>query len=187
MIIACDEQNLAVLCSKRDRKGEDELYTRYAARLYALCLRYCNNQDEAMDMVQETFIKALDNISSFTYKGNGSLYSWIKRIAINLAVNKIKRQKIRFVPFDHLKVDAVDDPSCDTVLSIPESSLLKIISELPERERMIFNMYCIDGYSHKDIATALNITEKGSASILSKAKAQLRVKITDYIKQTDSR
>ena len=140
-----------------------------------------------MDMVQETFIKALDNISSFTYKGNGSLYSWIKKIAINLAINKITRQKIRLVPFDQLTVDAVDDSLCDTVISIPEGTLLKMISELPERERTIFNMYCIDGYSHKDIATSLNITEKGSASILSKAKAQLRVKITDYIKQTESR
>lgn len=181
-----DEQSLAGLCSEHCRKAEDELYTRYAGRLYALCLRYCDNPDDARDLMQETFIKALDNISSFTYRGEGSLYAWIRRIGVNLAINRMKARRLKFIPFEMSGVEAVDDdPPDESAAQVPERVLLQMISELPAMKRTVFNMFCIDEYSHREIAKALGITEKGSASILSRAKAQLRERIRNYIRELE--
>lgn len=182
-----NEQGLTRLCSEHNRWAEDELYRRYAARIYALCLRYTDDEDDAKDLMQETFIKAFGNITSFSYRGEGSLSAWLSRIAVNLAVNELKRHKIRFLNLDVLRHDIADEPPEEMVARISEETLLKMISELRPMRRIVFNMFCIDGYSHKEIAIALSITEKGSASILSKAKAQLKEKITHYIKQTERR
>lgn len=182
-----DEQSLVRLCSEHNQWGEDELYKRYAAKIYALCLRYTNSEEDAKDLMQETFIKALDNISSFAYRDEGSLSAWLSRIAVNLAINEVKRHKMRYLSLDFLSHDIADEPSRDLVAGITEEILLKMISELRPMRRFVFNMFCIDGYSHKEIATSLNITEKGSASILSKARAQLKEKITNYIKQAEKR
>ena len=182
-----DDRSLAGLCVEHNPKAEEELYTRYAARLYALCLRYCDNPDDAKDLLQDAFIKVLDKISSFSYRGEGSLYAWIRRITVNMAVNRIKRHRLRFVPLELSRVDTADEASDDLIPQIPERVLLKMISGLPQMQRAIFNMYCIDEYSHEEIARELGISEKGSASILSKAKAQLRIKVKDYIKQSLSR
>lgn len=182
-----DEQNLASLCTQHDRKAEDELYTRYAGRIYALCLRYCDDRDDARDLLQETFIKALGNIATFRYRGEGSLYAWIRRIAVNMALNKIRARRFRFIPLDLSGADAAEDPPDESVSMVPERELLRMISELPEMKRAVFNMYCIDDYSHSEIAEALGITEKGSASILSKAKAQIRERVRDYIRHSEIR
>lgn len=182
-----DEKSLARSCSEHNRKAEDELYTRYAGRIYALCLRYCDNQDDAKDLMQEAFIKALDNISSFTYRGEGSLYAWLRRIAVNMAINRIKSRKFKFIPIDMFKGNAVDDPPDESASLVPERVLLKMISELPEMKRSVFNMFCIDEYSHSEIARELGITEKGSASILSKAKTLLRERIREYIDKSRMR
>ena len=180
-----DEQSLARLCSEHDRKAEEELYTRYAGRLYALCLRYSSNPDDAKDLMQDALIKALNSIGTFKYRGNGSLYAWIKRITVNMAINKVTRQKLHFIPFDAFRMDRADDADDDSAGMVPEKVLLKMISELSPMKRAVFNMFCIDGYSHSEIAHELGITENGSASILSKAKTQLKKQIKDYIKQSE--
>lgn len=179
-----DEQTLAKLCSEHNRQAEDDLYIRYAARVFALCLRYCENREDAQDLLQETFIKVFGSIGTFVYKGEGSLSAWICRVAINLALNKLKKHRFSFLSFDLFHYDIAEEPPEELVSSMPEEILMKMISELKPMRRAVFNMYCIDGYSHKDIASALGITEKGSASILSKAKAQLKDRIKEYIKQT---
>lgn len=180
-----DEKRLADLCSEHDRKAEEELYTRYAGRLYALCLRYSSNPDDAKDLMQDALIKALNSIGSYRYRGNGSLYAWIKRITVNMAINRITRQKLHFIPFDVFRMDRADDTDDDSAEMVPEKVLLKMISELSPMKRAVFNMFCIDGYSHMEIAQQLGITENGSASILSKAKAQLKRQIKDYIRKSE--
>ena len=187
MIGQLDEQSLARLCSEHDRKAEEELYTRYAGRLYALCLRYSSSPDDAKDLMQDALIKALNSIGSFKYRGNGSLYAWIKRITVNMAINKVTRQKLHFIPFDAFRMDRTDDADDDSAEMVPEKVLLKMISELSPMKRAVFNMFCIDGYSHAEIAQQLGITENGSASMLSKAKTQLKKQIKDYIKQSERR
>jgi len=180
-----DEEELARLCSERDRRAESELYVRYAARLFSLCRRYCNNPDEASDLMQETFIKALEKISTYKYRGKGSLYSWISRIAVNMALNGIRRSKLVFVSLDSFRSDNEPDPSGEEVSRISEEKLTEMISGLPETQRIIFNMYCIEEYSHKEIAGMLGISERGSTSLLVKARSSLKKRIGEYLKQSE--
>lgn len=180
-----DEQELASYCVKGDRLAENELYRRYAARIFTLCRRYSDNSDDAKDLMQETLIRALDKISTYKYSGKGSLYAWIRRIAINKALNQIKRQRWRTVPLDTWQQDQVPEPTQQEMTSIPQEKLLEWISQLPDIRRAVFNLYCIDGHSHKEIAKMLDISEKGSASILSRARKQLKEEINLYLMQTE--
>lgn len=177
-----DEQRLARLCSEGNREAEEELYTRYAARVFTLCRRYSDNPDEAKDLMQEALLKALDRISTFKYTGNGSLYGWISRIAINLALNQIKRRRWRTVSLDFGGQDNLPEPTEEEMVSIPQEKLLEWIAELPDVRKAVFNLYCLDGYSHKEIAQMLGISEKGSAGMLAKARRQLKEKISRYWK-----
>ena len=180
-----DEQALARYCSQRDRMAENELYNRYAAKVYTLCKRYLGDDDEAKDLMLETLIQALDKIETYKYKGNGSLYAWISRIAINKALNQIKRQRWRIVPLDLKTRDSIPDPTEEEMEVIPSEKLQEWISGLPDLRRTVFNLYCIDGYSHQEIAKLLGISETGSTSILAKARKQLKEKIKGYLKEHD--
>ena len=167
-----DEQSLARYCSQRDRKAEDELYRRYAVRVNALCRRYLGNQ-------------ALDRIDTYKYTGKGSLYGWISRIAINKAIDQIRKKRWRTVPLDFWARDNIPEPTEDEMETIPKEKLREWISELTDMRRAVFNMYCIDGYSHQEIAKMLGITETGSTSILAKARKQLKDKIKRYLEEQD--
>lgn len=180
-----DERSLAKLCSENDRRAQEELYTRYAARLFTLCLRYSDSRDDARDLVHESMIKALGRIDTFTYKGSGSLYAWISRIAINTALANISRYKFRFVRLSGSFSESIPEPADEEFTRIPQEKLLEIISGLPDTQRAIFNMFCIDGYSHKEIAQMLGISERGSTGLLAKAKSRLRKQINDYIKNSE--
>ena len=159
-----DEQSLARYCSQRDRKAEDELYRRYAVRVNALCMRYLGDEEEAKDLMLETLNQALDRIDTYKFTGKGSLYGWISRIAINKAIDQIRKQRWRTVPLDYWARDNIPEPTEDEMEAI---------------------MYCIDGYSHQEIARMLGITETGSTSILAKARKQLKDKIKRYLKEQD--
>ena len=179
-----DEQELAKYCVKGDRLAEDELYTRYAAKILTLCRRYTDNPDDAKDLMQESLIQALDKIHTFNYVGKGSLYAWISRITINKALNHIKRQKWKTVSLDSRTQDSIPEPTEDEMEAIPQEKLLEWISKLPDVRKAVFNLYCIDGYSHKQIGEMLGISEKGSAGILAKARKQLKEDIRDYLNRT---
>lgn len=180
-----DEQELARRCRENDSMAEEELYMRYAARIHTLCRRYSRDGEEAKDLMQETLIQALDKIESYRYTGKGSLYGWISRIAINKAINQIKRQRWRTVSLDFRPHDPVEEPTGEEVAAIPEEKLLEWISSLPDLRRSVFNLYCIDGYSHKEIARMLGISEKGSAGVLAKARKQLKETIHQYRKESE--
>ena len=181
MYCELSEQDLAKCCSQRDRQAEDELYRRYAARVYTLCRRYAGDDDEAKDWMQDTLIQALDKIHTFHYTGNGSLYGWISRIAVNKALNQIKRHRWRTVSWDYWSQDTLPEPTEEEMETIPQEKLLEWIARLPDERRAVFNLYCLDGYSHKDIASMLGISEKGSAGVLAKARKQLKEEIRRYL------
>ncbi len=180
-----DEQALARYCSQRDRMAEEELYRRYAVRVSALCRRYLGDEDDAKDLMLDTLIKALEKIDSFKYTGEGSLYAWIRKIAINKALNQIKRHRWRMVPLDFDARDDIPEPAGEEVETIPREKLMEWISELPGLRRAVLNLYCIDSYSHKDIGKMLGISERGSTSTLVKARRQLKEKIKQYLKEQD--
>lgn len=177
-----DEQKLAKLCADKDKRAQEELYSRYATRLYALCRRYSDSRNEAQDLVHDSFLKALDKMGTFTYRGKGSLYAWISRIAINTAVANIQRYKFHFVRQNSSGLETIPEPTDEELNEIPQDTLLDFISGLSEAQRAVFNLYCIEEYSHREIAGLLKISEKGSASLLAKARRQLRKRINEYIK-----
>lgn len=179
------EQELAQLCSQGDRRAQGELYKRYAARLLALCRRYCQDADDAHDLMQDAVIRAVERMESFTFRGNGSLYAWMSRIAVNMAVSRIRRNRFLHISLDRTPALDIPDPPAEEVSTIPKDVMLEMIGALPPMRRAVFNMYCIDGYSHRDIADMLGITEKGSASNLAKARKQLKQQVVTYLKDRE--
>ena len=181
-----DEQALARYCSQRDRLAVDELYRRYAARVHSLCRRYLGDDDDAKDLMLETLLQAIDKMGSFQYTGKGSLYGWISRIAINKALNQLKRHRWRMVPMDLSVHDNIPEPTEEEMVTIPREKLQAWIAELPDLRRTVFNLYCLDGYTHQEIARMLGISETGSTSVLAKARKQLKEKIRQYLKEQDA-
>ena len=179
------EQDLALGCVRKERDAQGELYARYAAGLYALCLRYIENREDARDLMHDAMIKAMDNFKSFRYVGEGSIWAWLSRITVNTAIDRLKENsRFRKIPFDLVSGDEIEnalEPDAESVRSIPDDVLDEMIAGLPPVKRTVFNMYCIDGFSHKDIAKALGITERGSTSILAKARASLKMALTVYL------
>lgn len=180
------ENDLALRCGHNDQKAQGELYTRYAGRLYAVCFRYIGNKEEAQDLMHDAMIKAMDCIRLFHYSGEGSLYAWLRRLTVNISIDRLREKgRALIVPLDMTMEPAVseqqDDADAD---NIPAQVMLDMVAALPDVRRTVFNMYCIDGFTHKEIAEAINITEKGSASILAKSRAQLRNAINEYLKRT---
>lgn len=182
------EQELALGCVRNDRDAQGELYARYSSRLYAICLRYIEDREEARDMMHDCMIKAMDNFKTFRYVSEGSLYAWLSRITVNMAINRLKESsRFRQIPFEQVGGDELEnalEPDAESVRKIPDGVLDKLIAELPPVRRTVFNMYCIDGYSHHDIARALGITERTSTSVLAKARASLKKALMNYIDKT---
>ena len=182
------EQELALGCVRMDRDAQAELYTRYSSRLYAICLRYIEDREEARDLMHDCMIKAMDNFKSFRYVSEGSVYAWLSRITVNMAINRLKESsRFRQIPFEQVSGDELEnalEPDAESVRKIPDGVLDKLIAELPPVRRTVFNMYCIDGYSHHDIARALGITERTSTSVLAKARASLKKALINYIDKT---
>lgn len=168
-------EQLIHLCKKKDRKAQEELYRLFANRLYGICLKYSRNKTEAEDNLQDSFITVLNKIEQFNFKG--SFEGWISRITVNTVLQKYRKQGI----FDVISEDApeIEDVHVDET-DIPLQFLLDIIGELPDRYRLVFSMYALDGYSHKEISEMLNISEGTSKSNLSRARLILKNKIEDY-------
>lgn len=182
------EKELALGCVRNDRDAQGELYARYSSRLYAICLRYIEDREEARDLMHDCMIKAMDNFKTFRYVSEGSLYAWLSRITVNMAINRLKESsRFRQIPFEQVSGDELEnalEPDAESVRKIPDGVLDKLIAELPPVRRTVFNMYCIDGYSHRDIARALGITERTSTSVLAKARASLKKALMNYIDKT---
>lgn len=182
------EKELVSGCIRKDRDAQGVLYARYASRLYTLCLRYIEDTEQARDLMHDSMIKALDNIRSFRNDRDGSLYVWLRKITLNMVFDTL-RQNTRFM---EISIELVSDDDLQNVeetddepaQEIPESVFKQVISTLTPVRRAVFNMYYIDGFSHKEIAKALDITERGSTSILAKARASVRKAIADYLKAT---
>ena len=182
------EQELALGCARSDRDAQAELYTRYAGGLYALCLRYIEDREEARDLMHDAMIKAMDNFKSFRYAGEGSINAWISRIAVNMAIDRLKESsRFRQIPLEQVsdaEIENALEPDAESVRSVPDGVLDEIIASLSPVKRTIFNMYCIDGFSHKEIAKALGITERGSTSIMAKARATVKNALMSYLNKT---
>lgn len=163
------------LCSQKHRKAQSELFTRYKDRLFTLCLKYCKNRPEAEDHLQDSFIKIFQSIDRYRHKG--SFEGWMKRIVINSAIDRYKKDTFMH-PIDEERTKQEEDTTvAQSELNIPLDTLLQLIQELPSRYRLIFNLYQMDGYAHKEIADMLSISVGTSKSNLHRAKQILKEKI----------
>ncbi len=169
-------KNIINGCLKGHRKDQELLYRRYAAKLYAVCLQYAGNDEEARDILQEGFIKIFENLVH--YKHEGSFEGWIRRIIVNTALEKYRSKHTLYRVDDIPEPDA--DPDNEDYSGLEADDLLGIIRELPPKYRMVFNLFAIEGYSHKEIGRMINISEGTSKSNLSRARIILQRKVSAY-------
>jgi|TARA_R100001198_G_C5242195_1_gene219801 RNA polymerase sigma-70 factor (ECF subfamily) len=162
-------------CSKNDTKAQAELYQLFSGKLFSVCLKYCKNYAEAEDNLQDAFVTIFNKISQ--YKHKGSFEGWLKRITINTALQRYRNQGV-FEIIDDTNIEDVEVTVEDDDVTL--EFLLQIIQELPDRYRLVFNLYVLDGYSHKNIADMLDITIGTSKSNLARARKILKDKIEDY-------
>ncbi|MGK6352474.1 RNA polymerase sigma factor [Parapedobacter sp. DT-150] len=161
-------------CKRGSRPAQEKLYQTVASKMLGVCMRYAKSTFEAEDMLQTGFIKVFGSMES--YRGEGSFEGWIRRIMVNTAIETYRRNVRNGHQVD---IDTVDDDVQHTFSmdSLECKDLLEIIQALPDGYRLVFNMYALEGYSHKEIASALGITEGASKSQLSRARSWLKEKI----------
>ncbi len=162
-------------CIKGSPKGQRELVRRYAPMLMTVSRRYALAHYGAQDILQDSFIRIFKAINQYD-DSRGSFEGWMRKITINTALQAIKKNRLKTnnLESDEIKVTSVDP---DIYQKLNAEELLELIKELPEKYRLVFNLNCVEGYSHKEIAQLLEIEEASSRSNLSRAKSLLRKKI----------
>jgi len=171
-------------CISGKRRAQNQLYKRYAPGMFGVCMRYCINMAEAEDILQEGFIKVFKYIKSF--RKVGSLEGWIRRIMINTAIAHYKKKKIYFNEINENDIELVEEQYNNVSYEpVDQEVLMNLIQNLAKGYRIVLNLYVFEGYSHKEIAEILNISENTSKSQLSKARKLLRKKLEKLNKVTD--
>ena len=175
-----DDSQLIIACKKQDRNAQKVLYERYAPVMMAVCMRYCREEDMALDLLHDGFIRAFTQIGSYT--GKGSFEGWLRRIFVNLALESFRKekQKNRFLEeYGYMLANETDDDVNDLldIENIPREEVLEMIRDLPPGYRTVFNLFIFEEMSHKEIAQMLGIKEAASRSQFFRAKTILKNKI----------
>jgi RNA polymerase sigma factor (sigma-70 family) len=170
------EEELIKGCVRRERTAQKRLYEQFSPKMYTICCRYVKNAMEAEDVLVTAFTKILDRIDQ--YKFEGSFEGWVRRVVVNEALTYLRRNRSMYLETELEEADREPDYSS---LSdhLEAEDLLRMIQELPSGYRIVFNLYAIDGYSHKEIADQLNISENTSKSQLSRARVYLQKVLAD--------
>lgn len=167
-------KSLILKCQQHDKKAQEKLYRQYSGKLFSLCLKYCENYEQAEDNLHDGFLKIFSNIAQF--RGKGSFEGWMTRIMINTALKKYQKRTF-LVPIEE---DEIEEPEIELGgQPIPIDYLIEIIQELPDAYRLVFNLYAMDGFTHKEIAEMLQISEGTSKSNLARARKKLKQKIEE--------
>jgi RNA polymerase sigma-70 factor (ECF subfamily) len=167
-----DEKGLVRRCRAGDRAARQEMYETYAGRLLAVCRRYIREPDRARDLVHDTFLKAWDSLDGFRPRRAGSLGAWLSQIAVHLSVDELRKRKGLF-PLEREDLPEEVPVEAERLREVPVEELINLIASLPEGYRAVFNLFCLDGLSHREIARLLGITEKTSQTQYLKARRKL--------------
>ena len=162
-------------CANDDRKAQKEIYQLFAGKLFSICLKYSKNKQEAQDNFQDGFIIIFKKIGQFKFKG--SFEGWIKRVMLNTILLKYRKKTVLNIVTEEIPDEVIVDVD-DEEISL--DFLLNLIHELPDRYRMVFNLYVLDGYSHREISEMMHIAEGTSKSNLARARAILKQKIEEH-------
>jgi RNA polymerase sigma-70 factor (ECF subfamily) len=172
------ESDLIYGCLNGDRRMQEELYRRFSPRMYAVCLRYAGNAEEAEDILQEGFIKVFKKLDSF--RGDGSFEGWIRRIFVNTAIEHFRRKRY-LMPVTEKEENTIEGKYTSVLDELSAKDIMALIRELSPGYRTVFNMYVVEGYTHKEIADILGISEGTSKSQLSRAKVILQDMVKNYL------
>ncbi len=170
------DMELIAGCRQNDRQAQEKLYKQFYGPMISICLRYTKNQDDAIEVLHNGFLKVYKHIHTFE-PAKASLYTWIRTIIVHSAIDYI-RHRDRFYPA--VQMEQAEEPSIDSdaVSRLSANELLAVIKRLPPATQAVFNLYIIEGYTHKDIASMLNISEGTSKWHLSHARKQLQQLLT---------
>ena len=172
------ESDLIHGCLQGDRRMQEELYRRFSPRMYAVCLRYAGNAEEAEDILQEGFIKIFKKLDSF--RSEGSFEGWIRRIFVNTAIEHFRRKRY-LQPVTEKEENTIEGKYISILDELAEQDILSLVQQLSPGYRTVFNMYVVEGYTHKEIADLLGISEGTSKSQLSRAKVILQEMVKKFI------
>jgi len=170
------EEQIIAGCIKGERKFQEALYHTFSSKMFSVCLRYANEYAGAEDLLQDGFVKVFKNIEKF--RSEGSFEGWIRRIFVNNSIEYFRKKANMYVvqETEALTYEYYDD---NAVQKLMKDDLIKIIQSLSVGYRTIFNLYVIEGYSHKEIGEMLNITEGTSKSQLARARYLLQKKVAE--------
>lgn len=166
-----NEADLIKGCIAGERRMQEHLYQRFSPKMYAVCLRYASKAEDAQDILQDGFVKVFKNLHM--YRGEGSFEGWIRRIFVNTAIEHYRRQ-VNLYPVTEGHENALEAKEVTAMDSLSMKDLMSIIQELSPGYKTVFNLYVIEGYSHKEIAEMIGISEGTSKSQLARAKGILQ-------------
>lgn len=173
------EKELISLCLQGDGKAYKELFHLHSKKMMALCYRFARDRNESEDILQEGFVRIFSKLH--LYSGEGSFEAWMRRVFVNTAL-KYKQKHITKHSFTELDHVHIFDNTPDALDDLSQEEILKLVQQLPAGYKIVFNLYVIEGYSHKEIAESLNIGESTSRSQLVKARAMLKHKLLNLRK-----
>lgn len=173
------ESDIIQGCIKGDPRMQEELYRRFSSKMFGVCLRYSGKPEDAQDILQDGFVKVYRNLEKF--RGEGSFEGWMRRIFVNTAIEHYRRSSTLY-PVDESKAAHVEDKEWSAFEKLSVKDLLALIQELSPGYRTVFNLYVVEGYTHREIGDMLGINEGTSKSQLARAKAILQQKILKQVK-----
>ena len=162
-------------CLKGRKTDQYRLYAMHAKKMFGVCLRYAENYEEAQDVLQDGFVKVFQNLSS--YKGKGSLEGWIRRIIVNTAIERYRGRMYHLSIDDIAHEEAAISSNDHEEGHLHAKDILSLVQKLPVQYRLVFNLYALEGFSHKEIGKFLRISESTSRSNLTRARTILKEKI----------
>ncbi len=167
-----DEKKIIQRCLAGEAQAQRTLYETYKVPLFRVCMRYAQDRSEAEDILQDGFIKIFADLAK--YRGTGAFGGWMNRVMVNVALQHIRRRKRLFPPIDLQETQEQFQSEEDIHSELNAKALTQLVQQLPPGYRAVFNLYVIEGYSHKEIAEQLGITTSTSKTQLFKAKATLK-------------
>ena len=186
-----DEKLLVKQCQQGDRAAMGEVYVKYAPLVKAICFRYCKNESKAEDLMQDVFVKVFTKIDAF--KLNGSFEGWLRRIAVNMAIDSFHKSKIHHLEVDinDSGIDLMEDEKDESEVakiaeSFNEEQLRYALDQLSDGYRVVFNLFAIDGLSHREISKTTGISEGTSRSQYLRAKKKLKDIILKQFKEKEN-
>lgn len=181
------EEEIIEGCQHGDNRSRKELYEQYSATLFALVLRYQPDRDKAQDVLHDGFISVYTHINKFSYRGEGSLKAWLSQIFVNEVLTSLRAKDIlaTSVDIEDVRTDFTE-PDADETAQIPADKIYEVVSKLPDGYRTVFNLFAIEGLSHKEIGEMLNISQKTSASQFYRARTIVARELKKFINEKHS-